>query len=457
MKLVARVKRAIRRTISHLGQWLISSFMKHLAHAAILAALLLLPSYRFYDLEGNIYDSEMKAKHLLGNWSLPAVRPDLAVIGIDDQARRADTTGRLSRLPPLSRRYLAELIDAITPLQPRVIVLDIFLDFPSEPLTDDAALERSILGAQRKGISFVLACRLANTGGRRIPVLPLPRYLTGESALVGHAEVVASSVDGVIRRAVVATPILEEKDLARILQRGMEDQMRFFDLDEVKDNKGIYYFWSLAGATLAALQEESQLKQLRRMLNSAPFLIDFSAHPDHAYASYSSAQVMSARFDGTPLKGRIVLIGVNYTESPDRHPTPLSVRSLSVGQLWSLGPVYGEPFSGTEIQAYIIHSLLSRTSANQGIREVSTFPLLLAGFILGILVLASFNHLERGWWAALVIGVPLTYSFVATLLFQVGNLYLPILRPIAGYLLVAGLGHRVLNEWPHLWTEGAPN
>jgi CHASE2 domain-containing sensor protein len=415
------------------------TFDKHLCKIAVAAALLLLPNYQLYDLEANLSDVQVKAKYLLADWSLPQQPPEVAFVGIDDWARRGDRLGRLNRLPPLSRTYLAEVVRAAAAARSRVLLVDVFLDTPAEAASDDETLAAAIQEATAGGVKVVIPCRLARDGSAEIPVLPIDRYVGIDGVFFGHAHMVASAVDGAIRMARVANAV----PLTVIDRLGLADQLlRYLKMPQRRQRQDQFLFWSMPGAAIGAT-DAAQAQALLENGASDEFRIDFTRPRDQVYARYSSAELLAGRVAGAKLESRVVVIGVAHEESADRHPTPLSVRSLPAGRIWAAEPVLDRHLTGAEIQSYAVDTLRRSLTSGRNIHDVSTGWMVFLSGLAGAVVAMLFRR-RRRWWAILAVAVPFAYAIGAIAAFQATAVYLPVLRPAAAYLLIAAFGRSVL-------------
>src|SRR5688500_17949641 len=160
-----------RRALAHLTGRLLRWVDGHLPALTVILALVFLPSYSTFELESTLYDLQMKARFLV---TAPNERDDatIALVLIDDLAVRLDTSGLLASTP-LSRRYLARLVDALARSAPSVIALDIPLDKPAAP-ADDSLLGGAMARALDAGIPVVLATRLSQSSGYVAAIGPNP-------------------------------------------------------------------------------------------------------------------------------------------------------------------------------------------------------------------------------------------------------------------------------------------
>lgn len=413
----------------------------------VLAALLLLPTYDLFNVEMNLYDAQVNVRHLLAR-ERPAMAPAITVVAIDDAARRTDAKGRLNRMQPLSRAYLAELVDRLVLLQPSVIVFDVFFDLPADTAADDAALLAALHRAREHGIGLVAAARLASMHMANLPVLPIDAYLDALD-LVGHASLAATASDKVVRHGMVALQLLAPDDFWMARAAGLVAQLPRDALFEPSDAEsgGSFWFWSLAAAALAR-HDKSLRPALRRLRSEPPFLIDFSLPPEQAYAQRSAADVMADAVERLEVERGIVLVGAGFEGSSDRHPTPLSSSSLRAGK-FKLRSVIEDGLHGVQVQAYALRALSERLAPHAGRRAWPEGALTGASFAAGLLVsgVAHRRQSERPtrWWLLVVMGAG--YILFCVVAYQVAQVYVPMSRPVTALALAFGLSAACTRWW----------
>jgi CHASE2 domain-containing sensor protein len=410
---------------------------QHTLKLLVLAALLLLPTYELFDIEMNLYDLQVKVKHLSSD-ARPDEKLSIVLVSIDDAARRADGEGRLNRTSPLSRRYLADVVDRLATLGPAVIVLDVFLDLRADAKSDDEALLRAVAQARSRGIEVVVACRLVPLRNHEIPVLPTAEYVAA-GVRVGHSHLVETPSDSIVRRGIAASRLLSQHDLPVLEQVALDHDLRLFDVAQDAAGKAEFWFWSLAGAAWIARDGDRAAEGLRQLRGQRPFLIDFTLPPQAVFVEYSSAALLADRTRVAVAKHSIVLVGVSFEGSMDRHPTPLTAASFPVGKAWAVRSLYRQHLTGTQIQAYAMQSLAARLDATGTVAEVGEWWLALGAF--GLASLVSFAAARRrtsvpGWSLLIVIGL---YVVTCVIAFQVSGIYMPLLRPLVAFGLGYGL------------------
>src|SRR5262249_45209481 len=177
---------------------------------------------------------------------------------------------------------------------PAVIVLDVFLDLPANAKKDDEALIGAVTRARSRGIAIVVGCRLVPMHARELPVLPTDEYLAA-GVRVGHAHLLETTSDSVIRHGVAASRLLSQRDLTLIEQVVLDEYLRFFDVTPDAGGDAAFWFWSVAGAALIAREGDRATVSLRRLRTQPPFLIDFTHPPQVVFTQYSSAALLSGR------------------------------------------------------------------------------------------------------------------------------------------------------------------
>ncbi len=420
----------------------------------VLVALLLLPTYDLFDVEMNLYDAQVNVRHLLNSGRSVAAEPRITVVAIDDAARRAEEQGRLNRMQPLSRAYLAELVDRLALLQPSVIVFDIFFDLPADAAADDAALLAALRRAHQRGIRIVAAARLASLHSANLPVLPVDRYLDSVDG-VGHASLAATASDKVIRHGMVALKLLAADEFWMAQAAGLISYLpRAALFDPATDSGNAFWCWSLAAATLVQ-RDAAALPQLRRLRNDPPFLMDFSQPPEQAYAQRSAADVMAGGADRSEIERAIVLIGAGFEGSTDRHSTPLSAGSMHAGKL-KLRSVTEEGMHGVQIQAYALRTLAERLAPHARRQAWPEGALTGALFAAGWLLSLAVHRRARPtrWW--LVVAIAAGYLVLCTVAYQGAHVYVPMSRPVTAFALAFGLAAAGSRWWAARSRAAAP-
>jgi CHASE2 domain-containing sensor protein/signal transduction histidine kinase len=226
-------------------------------------------------------------------------REDIIIIAIDDYS-----LAELGRWP-WPRELHAQLIDQLSPTQPRAIGLDVILSEPERvPRHGDIALQAAMARSKR----VILPVVIIPNGTSHTAILPIPE-LAGVAMGLGHIGMVIDP-DGVLRSAFL-------------------------------DETGARGSWP----HFAALIGNDQLPAFRH--RERPMLIPYAGSSGHVrsvpYVAVLRGEVPAAFFTN-----KYVLIGATAAGMADAYPTPLS------------GEAGGMP--GVEISANILASLLDEQS-----------------------------------------------------------------------------------------------
>jgi CHASE2 domain-containing sensor protein len=439
-------------------RWLRMTFARNLTRAAVLLGILLIPSYRVYDAENNVYDlfvklrflegqKKLKAESLYSTQPLKTADRDIVLVLIDDEARRLDVCRWLVNKEPTSRFYLARLMRELTTFKPRpaVVGVDFQLDHPVSDPTEDEALARAIDEAIKSGIRLVLGTVLIETDGITRPLLPLDIFLHNESVELGFTNFFESSTDKVIRRASISVPLANEDARRLYSERGLESQIPFL---QGADLDGQPHHLSFAAALLKASKDETKLGDLMHRLGEQRFWIDFPAPSPLLFRLYSSAQLLNGSVPKGGFEGAVVILGSSYEGSLDRVLTPLSTLIAPRTGIWGINPVVSSDLPGAIVNAYALHTLRQLT------RDRPMFPspwiLVFVAFAVG-----SFQvwlGVRRYSFLAVpesVLLLPILYLFVCLWLFESGHGFLPVVRPAAAFILAFASVHYVLRGVGH--------
>lgn len=416
------------------GTWLHEKLTANLLRLSIILGILLIPSHKFYDVEHNVYDLLVKLTYLGTTERIPVGSRRIALLLIDDEARRMEQPRRLrDGNGATSRDYLASLIQKLTDLEhrPAVVGLDFRLNQPSD-LRGDEALARAIGHAIRSGIRIVLPTVLVDTEGVTRPLLPVDAFLRSGRVELGFTNLVVYSGKQVVRRASVSFPLLDERMIRWYASQGLDSQIPI--LAGAHSGEGTPYHLSFAAALLMAADDRVVRRWIKSQLGKPPFWIQFPAASHRLFRLYSSGQLLHGAV-AADLQDTIVIVGSSYDGSPDRVPTPLSVSAAPLSGFWGVEPVLSQHLPGAIVHAYAVDTLLRHAEFGN---PVSPGPWLftLIAIAIGSLQAAVGVRL-RNFLAApeAVLILPILYAWLAVGLFDSGNGILPIVRPIAGYFV----------------------
>jgi len=293
----------------------------------------------------------------------------IVLVQIDDAAFR-----NLGEKQPLSRSYLAGLIEVLAQSGAAVIGLEVELKVPTNP-KEDGLLLKAIENTVQDGASRVVTIytiesgKLMNTHQTYIPSTPFtPRLRT----LAGFADTPVDQ-DGVIRRVPL---VVRSEDGSFLPSFALAVLARYADYDPFRLREAINREpevsivlpeWDILKATLAPQPTLLTFRpHANWMINFIGARGAFQASPSDAIFNLSKQKEKFA--SDNPFRGKIVLIGATFKESRDFYQTPHGL------------------MSGVEIHANIIHTLLSRSQIRPAHPLTTLFLSLLAACLIALLI-----------------------------------------------------------------------
>jgi adenylate cyclase len=338
--------------------------------------------------------------------------PEIVLVVIDEEAFR-----ELGERQPVSRRYLAELGEFLLQSGARVVAFDVLLKSRSVP-EEDAALVTMARRWEGKGAGRLVFATLAvdrkGEGWARYELTP--PFSPELYGLLGFTNAPVGP-DGLIRHMVVLLPagdggFLPSFPLAVLAAYGGQtaEQLTHVLKDQRSSPIHLPARNSTQGSTLAESISLSTLSENR-------WRIDFTG-PQGSFISFASAPLARLARTGqkpnpeNPFKGKIVLVGGTFRESRDFYPTPTGL------------------MSGIEIQANMVHTLLSRRAL------LPPHWLLNLAVLIGACLWVSLLSLWfRPLWVA-ALSVPLIAAFI-TVSYEAyihGGYWLDFVAPLVGML-----------------------
>ncbi len=258
----------------------------------------------------------------------------VVLAAIDDR-----TAARYGPLP-LNRAKLAEGLEGLSQAQPRVVVLDLLISEPGDPL-QDARLARAL----HLFPAVVLGAALEIEAGEHPHwILPLPGLAQGLSVAHVHA---APDADGSVRSVL----LLKEGHGRRFWAIGLEAVRLATGADRPLESAAAVSL----GQILIPVPED----------DSRSLTINY-AGPEGTFSRVSFGALLDRTADLAKFRGRIVIVGATAQASGDRLFTPLSS---------------GIGMSGIEIHANVVRTILDRAFL---------VPLRVEGAFAGSLLLIGF-------------------------------------------------------------------
>jgi len=266
--------------------------------------------------------------------------PEIVLVNIDEAAFQ-----EMGERQPLPRRYLADLAEFLFQSGARVVGFDVQLKKATTPAEDGAlvALTRRWEGRGGRLVFTTVATPIEESRPARYA--PTPAFSPDLRALFGFANAPLSA-DGLVR---VARPVLPASD---------SGYLPSFALAVLAGYEG--YSPSTLATALTGGSREVVLpvgdprKGITRhdaitvaRLRDTVWRIDYVGQPG-AFAAFPAGALMALARSGVrpdadnPFRNKIVLVGATFAESRDFYGTPMGL------------------MSGVEIQANVVHTLLSR-------------------------------------------------------------------------------------------------
>ena len=250
-----------------------------------------------------------------------------------------DTIDKLGKWP-ISRRFHASLVDALTTAGAKAIVFDIFFSEDSGDIEADTLFAEAIARSGKVYLPYVFDAEL-----KEVQEDILDKF-KGSAKGAGFINIIPD-IDGKFRHI---APYIESKGK-------------------------VYPHISILVADKA-----------RHALHS-PMLVNFPGPWTKTFRHYSYIDVIEAYVSGTdlgPLKGAVCFVGLTATATPDAHPGPFDALYPGVG-----------------VHASVFNSILKNKFLNRASRLINIFTLLFLGLVtyfisrcarkvFGIAVLFSF-------------------------------------------------------------------
>jgi CHASE2 domain-containing sensor protein len=256
----------------------------------------------------------------------PQEPPDHRILVIeiteaDVQAQQQQDPDQVPRRS-LSDRSLAKLLTLLEPLQPAVIGLDVYRDFPASP--EFSKLLRRQLGNSDRLVSI---CKSSDPNSTVEGVQPAPEVPADQAlARLGFSNVVLDA-DGVLRRhllTMAASPTCPaEYGLGAqvALQYLAHHQIKLMFTPEGNWQFGNTLIAPIAFPTGGYFKIDGQGQQI--LLNYRSPINGSSFHtPENGAERISLGQVLAGKLTSDQVKDKIVLIGTTAQRFKDYLPTP---------------------------------------------------------------------------------------------------------------------------------------
>ena len=429
----------------------LSSFITdHIYVISASVLLLVFPSYQYFDLENRFYDIQMKIRYILHKTDVSQTKYfDATVVTIDDQAVRMSSRELLNSSTDItSRKYLSLLLDRIMTRKPKLIAIDLLLD-EAWKNKDDRSLAESLRKLSVLNIPVVLASRLT-TNQLAAPVLPLPIFLDAfkqsNNIYIGHINLDTYRADDVVRDHRPARKI-SAKD-ALFMHRYLIPKGDIYYYNKLPDGYYSFSFSTQIALAITVQSKENKTKSLEKLTGSDHFFIDFSGNYGDVNKIISS-NIIADDFPDGMLRDKIVVIATDYSRRSDRIKTPLSIQSNIIPGVTLFDKLTNDLIGGM-VHVYSYKTLMSYINGGLTIQKINDWYLVV---ILLFIVLTLYKvYLSKRYsyiFLKFAIFTAIYYA-IHTVAFQAYEIYLPLVRPLGGILMLMALRHIIsrLNTNP---------
>jgi len=261
------------------------------------------------------------------------------------------------KIKPMSRAYLAELVDRLHQLQVRVVGLDYLLDGSTK---EDPLLATAVRSAIQQQTWFVMATQHNEVGQ---PVQVTPAIAKPDWLLQGNVELIGWDV------MLPATPECQENcpfayqlAVAQTLQADQNSPQPHLQPVQSLQNQVSLYLEQQRAST----QASKLLQQLKAPLGLQSVL-DFSLPPGQVYQTLAAWDFLERPLEDTTLRALqkqvVIIASGGYDQADDNFPMPLAAQYWhSVKNQSALDQKRGrsQVFSGATHHAYMLHHLLTQ-------------------------------------------------------------------------------------------------
>ncbi|MEH1937392.1 MAG: CHASE2 domain-containing protein [Nostoc sp.] len=294
-------------------------------------------------LELRAYDQMMRSRPDEG------ADPRLLIITIDDKdLANQRRNGESLKGTPISDKYLNKLLAKLEQQKPQAIGLDIYRDFPAE--------NKNLINHLKKTQNLIGICKGSDTTTNIKGIKPPPEIPTVN---LGFSDFVHDR-DGIIRRhllfmnqevtSLCSAPYAFSLQLAFLyLQR--------FGIRPTFNNKGNFQLGNTVFQNLSPRSSGYNIDA-----NGGQILLNYRSSK-YIAEQVTLTEFLSNEFNPSPIKDRIVLIGVVAKgDSPDTWSTPY-------------GAPFDEQMPGVLVQAHMVSQILSTVLDNRPLIKIWSEPM----------------------------------------------------------------------------------
>lgn len=346
---------------------------------------------------------------------------DLILIGLDDRY-----AVRFSYEDPISRKYLAGIIDTLIPLGPSTIAIDILVEVPGIDSAEVDTLIQALTRAARQGINIVLPIRMGGYGahfesGRDLHIIAKPPPPLDSLAIEGFVEYEVNQPTDPIE-AILGSPSV--KNVPLLMRTDKNLLYPSFPLAAAAAHSGILSASDNLNVNLANKILDKFKIDSRLNTNTSYYPISKMKAPINYEAIASRYNGGLSYFDSdhlpeTGVQGRLVVIAAVYT-MPDGSDTAKS------------------PFGNVRGGIIHLHAIDTLLGAKYPFRFKWWLTALLT-IIISRLIYVRWKRsiVISSIWTIILLSV---YILTAFMLFSCTHIFLPIAWPVYGGLFFASMG-----------------
>jgi CHASE2 domain-containing sensor protein len=393
--------------LSHLKR----TFWDHKFHWFVVAAIIGLFLYLGHYLEHQegLLGARYRMYRMVQNpWPRPLIYRDTVVVMIDDEAFWHDAAGRT----PLKRDYLARLLKKIAEMNPAVICLDVNLASPDGGTTKSTTADGKIVlenGEYAEETAMLLktinelADRCDIVLAKTLKRAAAPSHDEQHSAGGHHSAGKDGSHHSHRPRYARVADVYDEfgpaKDHVVLAYIFLYPDRRHIPPTLLLDDDSEIDSLALAAARLYRPQLVAAKEWTKPRFGS--FIVRFPETEVSAHDLTQAAEPAPKEL-ADKLKHKIVLIGGNWHESPDRSGSTVDRHLTPVGEI-----------PGVVLHANYIEAILDdRAFEVLEIGRLLTIADIVLGLLLAYVLILNVNLWLKTTLAVIVIGVPLLVSFL---------------------------------------------
>lgn len=304
--------------------------------------------------------------------------PEIVLVHIDEDAFQ-----EMGERQPLPRRYLADLGEFLLESGARVVGFNVQLRKVTTPEEDGALIALTRRWDGRDGRLVFTTVAHESVEGGAVRYAPTPPFSPELRAIFGYANAPIGG-DGLVRKALPVLPAAGGGYLPSFAVAVLAGYHGYSPESLTRALAAMEPVTLPVGDPRRGITGQQPVSVAT--LRDSVWRIDYVGRPG-AFASFPAGALMALARSGVrpdadnPFKGKIVLVGAAFAESRDFYGTPMGL------------------MAGVEIQANVVHTLLSRRAL-----QPPPWALNLALLVLGCLWISLLSvRLRQIWVIALTV------------------------------------------------------